>query len=97
MGLPYALKRHLEMFYGPAPTSDQWGGALGWVEDNHPNLYLELWLLDRATDGILFADPQHTLSWNIAERAARGNPIAKALCDGLNALSPNHCQVVLKS
>jgi hypothetical protein len=91
------IKALLEKTLGPAPSPDNWGGVLGWIEQNHPNLYLELWLLDRAGSGILFGDPSHTISWNIATRAAAGDPVAKALCAALNALSPNHCQVVLET
>jgi hypothetical protein len=82
---------------GPAPSPDNWGGLLGWIEANDPNLYLELWLLDRAGSGILFDDPAHTISWNIATRAAAGDPVAKALCDALNLLSPDHCKNVLST
>ena len=92
-----SLKQLLAKTLGPAPTPDNWGGILGYIEDHDPNLYLELWLLDRAGSGILFGDPTHTISWNVATRAKAGDPVAKAVCDALNLLSPNHCQVVLES
>lgn len=95
MALDPALKIYFTRFYGPAPDRNHWGGALGFLEDNYPDVYLELWLLDRAADGVFFSDPNHTLSWSIATRAAAGNQVAKFLCDGLNALSPGHCKVVL--
>ncbi|MGO9798849.1 MAG: hypothetical protein ACLPQ0_05260 [Candidatus Binatus sp.] len=82
---------------GPAPAAEAWGGLLGKIEADDPNLYLELWLLDRAGDGILFGDPSHTISWNIATRAAAGDPVAKALCEALNILSPSHCANTLAS
>lgn len=91
------VKVLLSQQLGPAPTRDQWGGALGWIEDNHPDLYIELWLIDRATSGLLFMDPNHTISWNVATRAQAGDPIAKAICQALNALSPNHCAEVLNA
>jgi len=91
------VKELLMQRLGAAPSPDNWGGLLGWIEANDPNLYLELWLLDRAGSGILFDDPAHTISWNIATRAAAGDPVAKALCEALNALSPDHCKHVLES
>src|ERR1039458_7619068 len=85
----YAVKPALEKEWGAAPAGTNWGGVLGWIENNFPNVYTELWLIDRACSGILFGDPNHTLSWNIATEAVAGNPIAVAICQALNALSPN--------
>ena len=85
----------LENTLGSAPTNESWGGLLGWIQHDDPQLYVELWLLDRATDGLLFGDPNHTLSYTIATRARAGDPLAKILCDGLNALSPDHCSKTL--
>lgn len=51
----------------------------------------ELELIDRATDGILLGDPAHTLSYNIAKRAAEGHFLATELCKALSLFSPNHC------
>jgi hypothetical protein len=93
----YAVKTALVAQWGAAPARSNWGGLLGWIEDRFPNVYTELWLIDRACSGILFGDPNHTLSWNIATEAAAGNPIAVAICDALNALSPNHCANSLTS
>jgi len=62
-----------------------------WLKANHPQLLEELLLLDRVTDGALLDDPEHTLSYNIAMAASRGNWIAKGMCEVLNELSPNHC------
>lgn len=81
----------LENTLGSAPTNESWGGLLGWIQHDDPQLYVELWLLDRATDGLLFRDPSHTLSYTIAIRAKAGDPLAKLICDELNALSPDHC------
>lgn len=89
------VKATLAKTLGPYPSPDNWGGALGWIEANHPELYLELWILDHAADGLLFGDPAHSISWNIATRAAAGNPLAKELCQALSLLSPNHCTNVL--
>lgn len=57
-----------------------------------PKLYEELYLLDKAGDGIFFGDPTHTISYNIAKRAEKGDPLAIELCKALNALSPDHCK-----
>lgn len=95
MPLNPIVKDALEKVLGPAPGPENWGGILGYIEDHNPNLYLELWLLDRAGSGILFLDPNHTISWNLATRAKAGDPIAKAFCEALNALSPDHCARVL--
>jgi hypothetical protein len=62
-----------------------------WLQRNNPQLLEELMLLDRATDGALFGEPNHTLSYNIAMAAQKGNFVAKLLCHVLNILSPNHC------
>lgn len=97
MPLEPGLKEALTKVWGTPPDPANWGGILGWLEQNHPNMYMELWLLDKAADGVLFLDPNHTLSWNIAMAAKAGNPIAKLICDALNGLSPNHCQVVIDS
>lgn len=89
------VKLVLEKTLGPAPDAKNWGGILGYIEEHNPDLYVELWLLDRATSGLLFRDPNHTLSWNIATRARAGDPLAIELCKALNALSPAHCERVL--
>ena len=57
----------------------------------HPMLYTELYALDKAGSGIIFGDPTHTISYNIAVRAQAGNVVAKAACQALNLLSPDHC------
>ena len=85
----------LEQTLGSAPDDVNWGGLLGRIKHDDPKLYVELWLLDRAADGLLFRDPSHTLSYAIATRANAGDPLAKILCDGLNYLSPDHCSKTL--
>jgi hypothetical protein len=96
MMLNPAVKIALEKYTGtPFPDRSAWGGWLGWLEDNHSDVYLELYLIDCAGSGILFGDPHHSISWNIATRAAAGDPLAMALCQALNVLSPNHCQKTL--
>jgi hypothetical protein len=90
-----STKAKLVKLLGPAPAPTNWGGLLGYIEDHDPNLYVELWLLDCAGSGILFQDPNHTISWHVATLAAAGNPIAKAFCAAFNLLSPNHCANVL--
>jgi len=62
-----------------------------WLESKHPHLAEELKLLDRATDGALFGEPNHTLSYNIAKAAQGSNLAARRLCHLLTVLSPNHC------
>lgn len=71
--------------------------ALGNFISKHENLLAELVLLDKALSGILFHDPQHTISYNIAIAARAGNPLAKELCLALNVLSPNHCENAIKN
>lgn len=89
------VKMALERVLGPAPDPNNWGGILGYIEEHDPNLYVELWLLDKAGSGILFSDPNHTISWNIATRAAAGDRVAQAICEALNGLSPDHCAKTL--
>lgn len=79
------------------PERTDWGGFLGEIETRHPEMYRLLWLIDRAGDGVLFGNPNQTISRTVAERAKTGNEIAKLLCDGFNLLSPNHCEKVLQS
>jgi len=90
------VKALLEQKLGPAPSPENWGGILGYIEEHDPNLYIELWLIDRASDGILFGDPNHTISWHIATLAKAGNPVAQALCKAFDLLSPDHCQHALE-
>lgn len=68
---------------------------VAWLRKHHPQLLDELLLLDRLTDGMLLADPEHTLSYNIAMAAQRGHWLAKLACHALNELSPNHCAIAL--
>lgn len=92
------VKLALEKVLGPAPSPEAWGGILGFVEKYDPALYTSLWMLDVATAGALFSnDDGHTISWQIATRAAAGNEVCIALCQALNLLSPNHCQNTLDS
>lgn len=58
---------------------------------NRPQLYLALWAMDKAADGALFDDPNHTISWHVAMMAKVGNPFGIICCDALDVLSPNHC------
>ena len=88
-------KPRLIAVLGPAPSPTIWGGILGYIETNDPNLFLELWLLDCAASGVLWGDPTHTVSWQIATGAKAGNPIDIAICQALNLLSPNHCAQTL--
>ena len=88
----------LSMILSKPLTPVKWGGLLGLIQDYDPGLYDALYELDVDTATALFVnDEGRTISWQIATRAAAGDPIAKGLCDALNLLSPNHCQVVLDS
>lgn len=79
------------------PERTDWGGFLGEIENKYPAMYRLLWLIDRAGDGVLFGNPNQTISRTVAERARAGNEIAKLLCASFNLLSPNHCEKVLES
>lgn len=63
----------------------------------YPEIYNLLRELDKAGSGFLFGDPTHTISYNIALRAQAGDPLAKAACQALNALSPDHCAWALSN
>ena len=67
------------------------GGIIGFLMEHNPELYIVLWSMDKACDGMLFGDPNHTISWHVAMMAKAGNPFGILCCDALNALSPNHC------
>ena len=56
-----------------------------------PVLYAIAYWLDRGGAAIIFADPSHTISWNIATRANAGDPVAIEMCEALDLLSPSHC------
>ena len=61
----------IESHFGGAPAGDTWGGILGEIQAKDPNLYVELYLLDKLMNGILFHDPNTTISWEIATRAQK--------------------------
>jgi len=81
----------------PTGTENDPGGILGWLYDNHKSAYAVLWLMDKAVDGLLFHDPNHTISYHVALMAREGNPFGAACCALLNLLSPNHCAWALEN
>jgi hypothetical protein len=66
-----------------------------WLAKVHMHLHDELTILDIAGDGMLFGDPHHTFSYNIAVAAKKGNTIAKVICEALNKITPDHCAKAL--
>lgn len=63
----------------------------------YPALYFIAYWGDRGGSLIIFHDPNHTISWNIATMAKNGDPIAKKMCQALNLLSPDHCAWALQN
>lgn len=70
--------------------------VISWLQE-FPALYNLLYEVDKAGSGILFGDPNHTISYNVAIRARDGDPLAKAVCEALNLLSPDHCAWALQN
>lgn len=62
-----------------------------------PILYAIAYWGDRGASLIIFLDPHHTVSYNIAIRAKAGDPLAIELCQALNLLSPDHCAWALQN
>ena len=67
-------------------------GIWGWIETHFPTLAEDALADDIFIAGLLFPNNQgHTISWQIACMASKGNRTATKLCEALNFLSPNHC------
>ena len=62
-----------------------------------PMLYAICYWIDRAGAVLIFWDPNHTISYNIAIRAKAGEGWAIDMCGVLNLLSPNHCEWALQN
>ena len=91
-------KAVLSMVIEQPMAADTWGGILGLIQQYDPSLYDALYVIDVDTANLLFVnDDGRTISWQIATRAAAGDPVCQALCLALDALSPNHCQNTLDS
>jgi hypothetical protein len=62
-----------------------------------PALYAIAYWVDRGGAVLIFQDPDHTISYNIAIRAKEGDEWAIEACKALNALSPSHCEWALSN
>jgi len=55
-------------------------------------LYEKLLRLDYETNGAIFHDKHHTISWTVATYAKAGNPLAIEICEAFSKiLQPDHC------
>jgi hypothetical protein len=67
-------------------------GAWPWVVKHFPTLAAEALKDDIFIAEILFPKNEgHTISYQIACMALKGNRTAKKLCEALNFLTPGHC------